>query len=306
MDREGYIIQPNDLVTLTKMNHISEIQYMEKRNNSVSIKKLNKHEYVDLNTGEIKEYNHIENRQESYNSLRQTFKKMRYLINNNLEGKSNELHCVLTYAENMTDPKQLYKDTKNLLDKIRRKYGDIDYICIPEPQERGAWHNHLLIRFNNLEKIYIPNKFDEKTKKPIDAPLFDMWGQGWVKINTLKDIDNIGAYLSAYLSDIELTDETDKKVREKGLQEERELVEKEIDGKKKKFIKGGRLHMYPPGMRMIRKSKGMKYPERENMTYKKAKKIVGSDIPHYTKTYNVQTDEFENVITFEQYNIKRD
>jgi hypothetical protein len=132
-------LKPSDYVRVTVMNHIIEIQHMEKRNSQQHIKKLDKDTYVDLRTGEKKEFIHSENRQENNNSLRQTFKKLRYLINNNFVGNSNELHITLTYAENVTDPKQLYQDFKNFMKRLKYEYknnSSLDYISVIEPQER--------------------------------------------------------------------------------------------------------------------------------------------------------------------------
>lgn len=285
-------IFPNDVVTVTKMNHILEVQHMEKMNHVAHIKKLSKDEYVDLGTGEIKEFNHSENRKDNYNSLRQTFKKLRYLINNNFEGKRNELHIILTYDENMKDTKRLYSDFKRFMMRLKRKYTNttVDYINVVEPQERGAWHSHLLIRFNDLDKIYISN-----------SDLSKLWEQGFVTIKSLNEVDNIGAYLSAYLSDVELTDNTVGIA----LQESRDVQIKIVDGQPKKFVKGGRLHMYPPGMNLYRKSKGVEMPERKNMKYRELKKIVKHSQPHYSKSYEIEKDDFSNTIQFEQYNLKR-
>lgn len=299
-------IRPDDIVTVTKMNHIVEVQHMAKMNGQAHIRKLNADEYLDIRTGEIKEFDRTENRGQSNNSLRQTFKKMRYLINTNFEGKANELHATLTYKENMRDTERLYKDFKRFMTRLKRKYADettIDYISIVEPQERGAWHCHVLLRFNDLNKVYIPNKW--RNDIPVDAPLYDLWEQGYVTIRTLKDIDNIGAYLSAYLADIELKDDMDFEALYTTIKEKREIVEKIVDGKEKKFIKGGRLHMYPPGMNLFRKSKGVEYPERKKMTFENAKKVVGFREPHYWKSHHVETEDFENDITFVQYNTKR-
>jgi hypothetical protein len=287
------VILPDDIVTVTPMNHLTEIQHMKKMNSRATIKKIDKDNYIDLSTGEIKEYKHIENRSESYNSLRQTFKKIRYLINNNFTGKRNELFVTLTYAENMTDNKRLYTDTKNFMKKMRYKYkkqSDIDYLSIVEPQGRGAWHVHMLMRFNRLNSVFVP--FDE---------IAAMWGHGSVTVDRLDGIDNIGAYLSAYLADVELTEET----LYSAFRDESTVVEKELNGEKKRFVKGGRLHMYPTGMNLYRKSKGIEFPERKKMSYKNAKKIVGSAQPHYSKRYDIETQDFENTIQYEQYNSKR-
>jgi len=288
----------DDLVTVTKMKHIVEIQYMEKRNSECKIQKIDKDRYIDKDTGEVHEYEHIENRQGSLNSLRKTFKRLRYLINNNFEGLSNELHVTLTYAENMTDTKRLYTDVEKFVKRLRYEYKDVttvDYLNVVEPQGRGAWHCHMLMRFNDIKSVYIKNE-----------KLRELWGHGFVTIKSLKDVDNIGAYLSAYLTDIELDDKrlSPEDVMNIGINQH-EVVTKVIDGQEKKFIKGGRLHMYPPGMNLYRKSKGIKAPNRENMRYNYAKKIVGAATPHYEKTYHIETEDFQNTIHFQQYNLKR-
>jgi hypothetical protein len=118
-----------------------------------------------------------------------------------------------------------------------------------------------------------------------------------VTIKSLKNVDNIGAYVSAYLADIEVPQGVETTSSN--------LVIKEVDGQKKRFVKGGRLWMYPPGMNLIRKSKGIVYPERKDMTYENAKKVAGSVKPHYQKQYMVENENFKNTITYEQYNSKR-
>jgi hypothetical protein len=292
-DLEPVLLSKKDVVKVTKMNHVIEVQHMEKMNHTNHIKKLDKDRYVDIRTGEIKDFEHSETRKDNQNSLRQTFKKLRYLINNNFIGNSNELHITLTYKENMTDTQTLYKDFQNFIDRLRyayKKQTTIDYLTVIEPQARGAWHCHVLMRFNELDKVYIKNK-----------DLRALWGLGFVTIKSLKDVDNIGAYLSAYLTDVELTEQTVFKA----IADQSEVVIRQVEGQEKKFVKGGRLHMYPPGMNLYRKSKGVVPPERDVMKFGDIKKIVGSAKPHYQKSYHIQTDEFENTITFIQYNTKR-
>lgn len=283
-------IHPKASVTVTDMGHIVEVQHMEKRNTSIHIRKIDKDHYVHLETGEVFEFQKSDNRSDNVNSLRQTFKKLRYLINNNFVGAANELHITLTYKENMQDTKRLYDDFNKFIKRLKYKYKDsstIDYLSVVEPQERGAWHVHLLIRFNELERIFIPGK-----------ELAEMWGFGFLTIKSLNEVDNIGAYLSAYLADIEVSDDV-------GHIEHKDLVVKRVDGKDKRFIKGGRLWMYPPGMNLYRKSKGIVYPIRQEMTYDDIKKVVGSAKPNYQKKYMVENDDFKNTISYEQYNLKR-
>src|SRR5699024_2532527 len=102
VDNLAYYIDNKALVTVTEMGHLFEVQYMQKQNASCGIKVLNANEYVNLSTGEVKEFKKSETKADSYKSLMKTFKRLRYLINNNFRGNANELFVTLTYKENMT------------------------------------------------------------------------------------------------------------------------------------------------------------------------------------------------------------
>ena len=290
-------------VKVKRMNNIIEVVHL--KNYTLggldNVVRLNKNEYMLRDTGEIKEYKKSENRGQNIASLKKTFKKIRDLINNNFVGAPNELHVVLTYAENMQNPKRLYEDFKNFIKRFKYRYKhDIDYISVVEPQGRGAWHVHLLLRFNGLDRIYIPNE-----------EIADIWGHGFTHTDSLEGIDNIGAYLSAYLGDIEITKEVVNDMffngRYKHLKH-LDVKEVEKDGLKKKFIKGGRLHLYPPGMNIYRKSKGIKFPDEQYMKFSEVKKIVGNAKPTFAKTIVIkdfETDRTFNEITYQSYNLKR-
>jgi hypothetical protein len=291
----------DEIVTLTKCNHIAEIQYLSKNNKNATIKKLNKFEYVELATGEIKKFAISETRADNVNSLKQTFKKLRYLINNNFVGALNEFFVTLTFAPDssgwrpsVSDTEYLSKVSKAFLRRLKLKYGRLEFVRVLEPHADGHAHFHMLLRFDDFDKIYIANK-----------ELNELWGHGFVKINSLKDVDNIGAYVSAYFTDIELDDKSfldecmaDSKARKI------DVVEKG----NKKFIKGGRLKYYPTGVQIFNKSKGLKYPDRERMTYLEAKEKAGVLLfgrPTYSKSYSVEIDDFELLVKYEYYNSKR-
>lgn len=288
-------IPTNALVTVTTMKHNVEIQYMEKMNTKARIKKINSTTYMDLETGELKDFVLSENRSENLNSLRQTFKNLRYLVNNNFEGQPNELFVTLTYRGDLqtNDTEKIYVDFKKFAMRLRYKYkkiSTIDYINVLEPHSSGNYHMHVLLRFNHLDKVYIPN-----------AELAALWGNGFVTIQSLKDVDNIGAYISAYLADLEVPDDFKPK------SDKTEVLQKEVDGQEKKFIKGGRLIFYPTGTNIFRKSGGIKYPIRQKMSYKIAKKKVGAVNSHFQKTIKISDEKtnYSNTISYEQYNLKR-
>jgi hypothetical protein len=290
---EALKISGNHIVRVKRMKHILEVMHLKKEPTSLlKIRKLNKNEYVYLETGEVFEYNLSTNRADNQAGLKDTFRKIRDLINNNFVGAKNELHVTLTYAENMTDPKRLHSDFKKFWKKYKYRYPNAEYLSVVEPQGRGAWHVHALIRHDGEKSIFVPS--DE---------LAELWGQGFIKIKSLEGVDNIGAYLSAYLGDIELTDQTISRAVSQGL----EIKEVDVGGLKKSFIKGGRLYLYPPGMNIYRHSKGITFPEVEKVPYKDIKKIVGNAAPNYSRTITILSDDDSelNQITYEQYNLKR-
>ena len=288
---------PNDykICSVIRTNDILEVKVLEKSSDNLShFKKISKTEYLDMNTGEIKKYEESKSRRDNIISLKRTFKNLRNLINNNFVGASNELFLTLTYAENMTDVKRLYSDFDIFMKRFKRRYSNIDYINAVEPQGRGAWHCHVLIRFNDLKKIYIPN--DDIAK---------LWGHGFTSTKSLKGIDNIGAYLTAYLTDIELTPET--------AQSNSKIVTKEIIDdntgikSEKKFIKGGRCHMYPVGMNIFRHSRGIKPPYIVKVPFSEIKKEIGSRTPDFSSTYEILDDNGKhlNTVSYLNFNLKR-
>ena len=302
--KESIEIPDKKIVRVKRMNHILEVLDLKTENNGFnSIKKLNAEQYLVLDTGEVLEYLKSENRAQNIAGLKDTFKKIRDLINNNFVGGGNEIHLVTTYAENMTDKNRLYKDNKLFWQAWKRCFGEhFEFINIVEPQGRGAWHNHFLIKDTKNESLFIPW---QKIK--------EIWTHGNIHIKTIKGVDNIGAYLSAYLADIEVLDDgngnfdvPDEVVQSMVKGEKYYFKDVEVDGVKKKFVKGARCCMYPPGMNIYRKSKGILHPEVEKMPYYKAKEVVGSSQPNYSTTLEISDNgKILNVITYQSYNLKR-
>ena len=157
-----------------------------------SIEQINELEYVVLSTGEVREYKMTEN-SKNQRLVMLAMHQLRRIISGNYDPtqKQKTLFITLTYAENMKDPEKLYLDFKQFIRLVRSKTGQkIEYICVREPQERGAWHCHaMLIGERNL---YI---------KPDD--LRKMWPRGRCKAERIKDVDSAGAYLCAYFCNTE-------------------------------------------------------------------------------------------------------
>lgn len=95
----------------------------------------------------------------------------------------------LTFADNVTDLKyannQFCCFIKRLNRYLTKMHKDkVQYIAVVEFQERGAVHYHLLC---NLPFI------SAKT-------LQEIWGNGFIRINKIDDVDNVGAYVTKYMT----------------------------------------------------------------------------------------------------------
>ncbi|WP_205966130.1 rolling circle replication-associated protein, partial [Paracoccus liaowanqingii] len=232
------------------------------------ITKIDKDHYCLNETGEIHEFEKSMKRTDSMTSLLRTMRKIREYINANFTGGKNELFVTLTYETCMTDITQLGQDTQNFLARLKyfcqkkwERNGIFEYIWVREVQERGAWHLHLLIKFPRKRSVYLAN---EDVRK--------IWGNGFVNVKRLKNVTNVGAYISAYLTD--LVEEEQKKYY-KRLENRRGHCFTKIAEKEKRVIKGGRCHLYPTGMRLFGHSKGITPPKAFVMSYAKAKEYFG-------------------------------
>ena len=301
-------IFPDDKIKLTTMGNVYEVLRMDRINKKSCILVLDKDFYIDLRTGEKKEFEHHENRACDRNELRKTMRRLRGIINANCSDVSRCRWITFTYQENMTDTERLYSDCRKLIKTVRYHLGHFEYIHVVEPQGRGAWHIHAL---------WI---FDDKAPFIDSAWLRNVWGNGFVTVKKLEDVDNVGAYLTAYLCDCEIEDYT-RYVFEKNhlsLPDDISVItsqfsgddilvkEVEQDGKKvsKRFVKGGRMYMYPPNFNLYRASRGIQKPIEEYMTYENAQKKIGSAQPTFSTAIQLSDDVsgFENVIIKEYYN----
>lgn len=265
-----------------------------------NITKLDKDTYMVNSTGEVKEINHIENRSNYIASVKRSMSKLRDYINTNVKDVRFCRWLTLTYAENVTDTKKVYFDFKNFVKRARSIYGHFEYIACLEPQGRGAWHLHVILIFDHIAP-FMPNDV-----------VADCWKKGFVTIKALESkdgtVDNLGAYLTAYLCDVEL-EEFKNEYPNMSIGEIKEVEFKGENGenKKKKYVKGGRLWRYPPGCNLFRCSRGIEKPEVSEMLYFEAKEKIGSAKPTYSQTILLKDEVtgFSNTITREYYNILR-
>ena len=225
-------------------------------------KKCSNKTYINRDSGEIMEYKKAENRLNSHYSLSKSLKSLRRLINCNFVGDKNELFVTLTYggacAGKMYDTNKLYHDFKTFWQRLSYKNPSLEYICIPEPHEDGAWHIHLLLRGRDGQSLYISNE-----------EMAEIWSHGFVKVERLTTPERLVSYF--YKGGI-----TERKVKDEVF-DGADDNEKFISGISKAHKNFNRFHLYPPGFNLYRCSNGICQPIKERMTYKQAKALIPSD-----------------------------
>jgi hypothetical protein len=146
-------------------------------------------------------------------NLWRTQTSLRRLINSNTDTLNKFI--TLTFAKNIKDVEIANYEFKKFKQRLCRGINKpIKYITVIEFQSRGAVHYHMLsdIPFTKANNIA------------------DIWGNGFIKINRINNVSNVGAYVSKYL-----TKETSEKLFNKkkyfhsnNLNKPREIIDEKI------------------------------------------------------------------------------
>ena len=125
-------------------------------------------------------------------------------------GKYTSKFVTLTFAGEMSGILEANAHFKDFIRRLNYAvYGKdaiLKYICIPELQDRGSWHYHVLF-FNlplipvNLQKaLQLISKGKIKKGYGCTKNLADIWGLGFVGMNAIKDNARVAAYVTKYLT----------------------------------------------------------------------------------------------------------
>lgn len=288
--KENPKIWKNAMVSVKYLGKTTEITFCSICNNEGSrIMKVDGEHYVDTRTGEIKKFQVKEKMRESRlaspESLRRTLKEIKELIQTYVTDARRVRWCTVTYQENMSDKRRLHEDFRRFIQKLRyhckkNSYGEFEYIAVCEPQGRGSFHIHMFLIWKNVAP-YIANEVFR-----------EIWGHGYVSIKAIKDIENIGGYFQAYLTDLEISEEK----AEYFAAEDIKVVE--TDSSEKRFLKGGRLHIYPRYFNILRHSRGVKKPEKVVMTYEEAlKEVSGKELRYQTAFQLTSENGFQMLVS---------
>lgn len=175
-----------------------------------------------------------------------------------------------------------------------------------EPQGRGAWHAHMLMIFDS-KAPYIDN----------DTVMSKIWRHGYTKTKKLDgSVDNLGAYLTAYLGDMELQEAADTLGIDSFIDHKRNrfrynVSEVEIEEGDKKvtkaFVKGLRMVLYPPKFHLFRCSRGVKKPIVSYESEKMAQKKISAGTLTFERTIKLTDNDsdYVNHINYRYYNLIR-
>jgi len=191
--------------------------------------------------------------------LKRAKANLRRIINANVGQYGEEFTAkflTLTFKENNTDlcyaNSQFTKFIKRLNYKVfNTKISNLKYTAVVEFQKRGAVHYHVILY--NIPYI----KADE---------ISQIWGNGFIKINKIDNITNVGAYLAEYLGG----DEDEKRLEDR---------------------------------RSYFSSRGLFKPV--EITDRKMVEKVGAALPLEKMTYSATYEnEYLGEISYKQYNLK--
>lgn len=140
--------------------------------------------------GENKEHNYSQQQRRRRNAIRQ-------LICSNFDSGSK--FVTLTFDNSIShDFKNVQACNsyfKKFVLRMRYRYPDFQYVAVIEFQDkngRGAVHYHMICNLPYIKK----------------SELAEVWGGGFVKINRIDKVDNVGAYVIKYMT----TDMDDKRL----------------------------------------------------------------------------------------------
>lgn len=340
VNKVDYQIPVDEMVKVTKAGNAILTQDLKFRNDKQTIRKLSKYSYEILKSHQIGFYdNSSERRTDNIESLRRTIGKNRLKMEANFKGAKNEFMITFTYAEKVYDIGILNRDINRFNTRFKRwnaenGYGEILYVDAREAHDDGGWHFHMLVKFKDIDEkkgLFIPNKFEypenknkkfEKNKKyrshtfeeikeaKVDAPMFDLWGKGFVNVQRLDKVNSVANYLSSYLTNVPV-EELEQGNLEKYISAGKKVSETKSD-MSKKVVKGLRLQFFPRSKRIFTWSKNAVEPEEFFMRYGDVRKTFGisdENLAYRSALEVIMTREghdkpFVQRVVVEEYNLK--
>ena len=109
------------------------------------------------------------------------------LISANFENKPWARHITLTFKNDVFDPLIITADFYAFWRRFKRRFA-CDYLMIPEPNERGAWHVHLLLKTKSYSPLFLSH-----------SGLQALWGQGHIFLSPVN-VDLLVWYFNPFFN----------------------------------------------------------------------------------------------------------
>ena len=147
------------------------------------IKERNEEELLE-EYGDYEFDNTLTDRKNNMHKARNNFRR---LVTANFDSGSKFI--TLTFADDITDIKWANYEYMKFIQRLRYRYGkDFKYANVIQFQDKnrgGVVHYHMM-----TDLPYIPHEDLEK-----------IWGHGFVGINKIDHVDNVGAYMIRYMAE---------------------------------------------------------------------------------------------------------
>lgn len=187
--------------------------------------------------------------------------EVRQLICQNFD--KNSKFITLTFNNDGNHDKQDVKACnklfKEFIQRLKRRYPELQYVAVVEFQDknnRGAVHYHMIANLPYIKK----------------DDLSDIWGNGFIKINAIDKVDNVGAYVIKYMT-VDLDD---------------------------KRLQGLKAYNCSKGLKRPVELKSWNYDDKEVM--EQVESLTKGKSPSYERTYE---SEKAGKVIYKQFNLNR-
>lgn len=139
-------------------------------------------------------------------TLRDNMNNLRRMARAYFTGKSFFVTLTFNdkYFHGVDDVTAADRKLKYFLKKLREEFGEVSYIAVRELQKkRQCIHYHMLLKNEKWTNYFLENniKKDSQLQKAFEREIHKKyWIYGFVKIYLIDYVDNVGAYLSKYMS----------------------------------------------------------------------------------------------------------
>lgn len=232
-------------------------------NSLKNIKRINKNEYMNIETGEVFQYKKREKRNKK--SMNRSMNKLDEYLSNNFSGDKNEIFLTMTYEKGEADYDKAVEDLNEFWKKLKREFQDLEYVGIIESQAlRKSWHIHMLIKDIGHKELYIPKE-----------ELNRIWGKGHIFVSRI-----VNREMRQILNDLTVGDNNGN------------AIKKVI----KYMCKVNSKEDIPMYKKMYHKSNGIKGPVIKEMKYSDVQKELECWNLLSEKTLLIKSDNTDRII----------